>query len=93
MGLEFSRELAARACDLVLVSNREDELDAAREALSKEFPVQVRTRYQDLARQNSADGLFDWCAAEGISPDIGDALLHPNRFDLPRRIRPRRIFG
>lgn len=70
MGLEFSRELAARACDLVLVSNREDELDAAREALSKEFPVQVRTRYQDLARQNSADGLFDWCAAEGISPDI-----------------------
>lgn len=70
MGLEFSRELAARACDLVLVSNREEELAAAGEALSKEFPVQVRTRFQDLARQEAADDLFDWCTAEGICPDI-----------------------
>ena len=70
MGLEFSRELAARACDLVLVSNREEELAAAREALSKEFPVQVRTRFQDLATQESADELYAWCLSEDISPDI-----------------------
>jgi len=70
MGLEFSRELASRACDLVLVSNREDELTAAREALSKEFPVQVRTRFQDLARQEAAEELYGWCLSEGIVPDI-----------------------
>lgn len=70
MGLEFSRELAARSCDLVLVSNREDELASARDALSREYTVQVRTRFQDLARQDSADELFRWCLAEGISPDI-----------------------
>ena len=70
MGLEFSRALAARGCDLVLVSNREDELEAAAEALSKEFPVQVRTRFQDLARQEAAEELFGWCSSEGISPDV-----------------------
>ena len=70
MGLEFSRELAARSCDLVLVSNREDELASARDALSREYTVQVRTRFQDLARQDSADELFLWCLSEGISPDI-----------------------
>ena len=70
MGLEFSRELASRACDLVLVSNREDELAASRETLSKEFPVQVRTRFQDLARQEAAEELYNWCLSEDIVPDI-----------------------
>ena len=70
MGLEFSRGLAARGCDLVLVSNREDELAAAAVALSKDWPVQVRTRFQDLSRQESADELFGWCLSEGIDVDI-----------------------
>lgn len=70
MGLEFSRALAARDCDLVLVSNREDELAAAAEALSKEFPVQVRTRFQDLARLEAAEELYGWCESEGIEADI-----------------------
>lgn len=70
MGLEFSKELASRACNLVLVSNREDELAAARETLSKEFPVQVRTRFQDLAKQEAAEELYNWCLSEDIVPDI-----------------------
>lgn len=70
MGLEFSRALAARGCGLVLVSNRQDELAAAAEALSNEFPVQVRTRFQDLARQEAAEELFGWCGSEGIEVDI-----------------------
>ena len=70
MGLEFSRALAARGCDLVLVSNREDELAAAAEALSKEFPIHVRTRFQDLARLEAAEELYGWCESEGIEADI-----------------------
>ena len=70
MGMEFSRELAARSCDLVLVSNREDELATAQAALTGEFDVQVRTHFQDLARQEAADDLFSWCLGEGIIPDI-----------------------
>lgn len=70
MGLEFSRELAARGYDLLLVSNREDELEGAAATLSEEYPVKVRTHFQDLARQEAADVLFDWCSSEGISPDV-----------------------
>ena len=68
MGLEFSRQLAARGYALVLVGNREQELaDAARE-LGKE--TAVRTRFQDLAQPRAADELFTWCGAEDIHPDV-----------------------
>lgn len=68
MGLEFARQLAGRGCDLVLVSNQEQALAEAAQALSG--PVTVRTRCQDLAREHSADELFDWCRQEGIHPDV-----------------------
>ena len=71
MGLEYARQLAERGYDLILVSNREDELSAAREALCAAFPVRVTTRFQDLARGDAADRLYDWCTGElGILPDI-----------------------
>lgn len=71
MGLEFARQLAGRGYDLILVSNRQDELDTAAESLQKQFPVTVITHFQDLAQTDSADLLYAWCADEaGILPDI-----------------------
>ena len=70
MGLEYARQLAARGYDLILVSNREEELQEAREALMKEFPVAVTTRFQDLAQTDAADSLFEWCTREVGVPDI-----------------------
>ena len=71
MGLEYARQLAGRGYDLILVSNREDELAAVREALEKAFPVRVTIRFQDLAQADAADRLYDWCTGElGILPDI-----------------------
>ena len=71
MGQEYARQLAGRGYDLILVSNREDELAAAREELSNAFPVRVTTRFQDLAQGDAADRLFNWCTGElGILPDI-----------------------
>ena len=71
MGLEYARQLAGRGYDLILVSNREDELAAAREALSEAFPVRVTIRFQDLAQADAADRLYEWCTGElGILPDI-----------------------
>ncbi len=68
MGLEFARQLAARGYDLVLVSNQEQALaDTARELSG---PVSVRTRFQDLAQERSADGLVAWCDAQGLVPDV-----------------------
>ncbi len=70
MGLEFARGLAARGYDLLLVSNREDQLASASAELSAEFPVKVRTIFQDLAQPKAADELYSRCASEGILPDV-----------------------
>ena len=70
MGLEYARQLAEKGYDLILVSNRQDELDSAVESLSNQFHVSVRGRFQDLALPLSADELYDWCKREGVLPDI-----------------------
>lgn len=70
MGMEYSRQLAGRGYDLVLVSNRQDELNSAAESLRAQFPVGVRTRFQDLAVSDAADSLFEWCRAEDLLPDV-----------------------
>ena len=67
MGLEFARQLAAKGYDLILVSNREDELEKASKQLSEEYPVSVTTHFQDLATTTAADELFAWCKE---TPDI-----------------------
>ncbi len=61
MGLEFARQLAAKGYDLILVSNRADELEQASAELREKFPVAVTTRCQDLAKTMAADELFEWC--------------------------------
>lgn len=71
MGLEYARQLAGRGYDLILVSNRQDELDAAAEELKGLSGVEATTRFQDLAQTEAADALFNWCTVdEGILPDI-----------------------
>ena len=70
MGLEYARQLAGRGYDLILVSNREEELDTAAEALRAQFPVNVTTRFQDLAVPDAADSLFEWCQKEKVLPNI-----------------------
>jgi len=71
MGLEFARQLAGKGCDVILVSNRQEELLAAKESLQDQFPIRVTVHYEDLARTNAADELFSWCIDNaGILPDI-----------------------
>ena len=70
MGLEYARQLAAKGYDLILVSNRQDELDSAAQALSNQFPVNVKGRYQDLSLPSAADELAAWCQSQHILPDI-----------------------
>ena len=71
MGLEYARQLAAKGYDLILVSNQENELTAAAEALRASWPVQVTVRCQDLAQTDAADLLYNWCVQErGILPDV-----------------------
>lgn len=71
LGLEFARQLAGKGYDLILVSNREEELNAASDSLRAAFPVCVTARFQDLAEPDAADMLFAWCQEEaGVLPDV-----------------------
>lgn len=71
MGLEYARQLAGKGYDLILVSNRAEELAAAREEITQTYPVRVTIRFQDLATSDAGDRLFEWCTGElGILPDI-----------------------
>lgn len=70
MGLEFARQLAAKGYDLILVSNRPDELEQAAAELRGNYPVAVTTRCQDLAKTTAADELFEWC------PEVPDVLIN-----------------
>ena len=71
MGLEFARQLAGKGYDIILVSNREEELNAASESLRAAFPVSVTVHFQDLALPDAADRLFAWCRDEAcVLPDV-----------------------
>ena len=69
MGLEYARQLAVMGCNLLLVSNQENELLKASEALKRDG-IQVKTRFQDLAQDCSADELFAYCQNEHLQIDI-----------------------
>lgn len=70
MGLIYARRLAEAGLDVVVVSNREAELQKAAEELSAQYPVKVTAHYQDLAAPDAAEQLYAWCQAEGICVDI-----------------------
>ena len=70
MGLEFARGLGVRGYDLVLVSNREEDLASAKSCLESELKVKVDTLFQDLSKPSAADDLFGWCREAGILPDV-----------------------
>ena len=70
MGLEYARQLAGKGYDLLLVSNREEELASAVAALSEAFPVKVSGHFQDLAVPTAADALFAWCQERSLLPDV-----------------------
>jgi hypothetical protein len=70
MGLEYARQLAGKGYDLLLVSNREEELASAVAALSEAFPVKVSGHFQDLALPTAADALFAWCQERRLVPDV-----------------------
>lgn len=70
MGLEFARQLAAKGYDLLLVSNRQEELAQASEELMKAWPVKVVTRFQDLSAEEAADELFSFCQEQSLEVEI-----------------------
>lgn len=70
MGLEFAWQLARKGYDLLMVSNRADELSTAAASLRKAFPIRVESRCIDLAVHGAADVLLQWCDETGLAPTV-----------------------
>ena len=70
MGLEYADQLAKSGCNLLIVSNEEEKLKAVAERLQNEYHVKVTYKYQDLAKQEAANELFDFCHQNSIQIDI-----------------------
>ena len=70
MGMEYARQLAEIGCNLLLVSNQEEELQRAAEELRQGGTIQVIPHYQNLATENAAEELFAFCQSEGLLIDI-----------------------
>ena len=70
MGLEYARQLAEMGCNLLLVSNQEEELQRAAKELKRDKTIQVETHYQDLATDTAAEELMAFCQTENLQIDI-----------------------
>lgn len=83
MGLEYARQLVGQGCRVVIVSNRQDQLDDAVRTLNQEPPNRVRRdggqvegngtvipRWEDLSAPDAAESLYAWCKQEGLEIDI-----------------------
>ena len=61
MGLEYARQLSEIGCNLLLVSNQEEELQKAAEELKCNKTIQVVPHYQNLATETAAEELLAFC--------------------------------
>ncbi|MBP5538152.1 MAG: SDR family NAD(P)-dependent oxidoreductase [Bacteroidales bacterium] len=70
MGFHYASQLAARGCDVVLVSNREEELQEAAQKIRATYGVNVIPHFQDLGSWDAADNLYAFCKEQGLQVDI-----------------------
>ena len=70
MGLEYARQLAEIGCNLLLVSNQEEELQNAAENLNRDKAIEVVPHYQDLAIEMAAEELLAFCQSKNLQIDI-----------------------
>ena len=69
MGLEYANQLSVIGCNLLLVSNQQEELVKVAESLRTE-KIQVVPHYQDLATETAAEELLAYCQSENLQIDI-----------------------
>ena len=71
IGLQYATALAREYhCDLLLVSNQEQELVNAAAELAEAYGVKTIAHYADLALPDAAENLHAWCNEQGYVVDI-----------------------
>ncbi len=70
IGAAYARRLAERGYDLILVSNRREELHGYAQRLQQEFAVEVRTLCLDLTESDAAEQLYAWCQGWNLRVEV-----------------------
>ena len=71
IGLQYATQLARDYhCDLILVSNQQEELNQVASDLASQFGVRTIPRYADLSLPDAAETLYAWCHEQNYVVDI-----------------------
>lgn len=70
LGVDFSRGLAARGCNLILTARREERMQELKNELQREFDVEAVVIPMDLARDEAPRELLDRVHSEGLQVDV-----------------------
>jgi len=70
LGWNLSDELAGRGYNLIAVSNQPDKLEELKKELEETHNITVITVNMDLAKENAAMSLFDYCGENNYHVDI-----------------------
>src|SRR5687767_8848767 len=70
IGLSLARQFALHGHDLILVSEREDELDRAAATLRSEHSVSIHTIPQDLRKADGPRRVHDEVTASGTPIEV-----------------------
>lgn len=70
LGVDFTRELAARGCNLILVARREDLLRSVQQEIEEAHGVAVTTIAMDLTEHDAPQRLYDQLRTAGKTVDV-----------------------
>jgi len=70
IGLALSRRLAEIGHNILLVSNQQEQLQTAADEIKQTFGVETAKLFIDLARQEAAQEVFDFCQNNNFNIDI-----------------------
>lgn len=70
MGWEYCKQLAAKGCNILMVSIQQEEVESLPRELTATYGVQAWGLYLDLARETAANELWDYCQQHSLDIDI-----------------------
>ena len=70
MGWEYCRQLAAKGCNILMVSIQQELLETLPKQLEKDFGIKAQGLYMDLARATAADEVLAYCHEQDFRVDI-----------------------
>lgn len=70
MGWEYCQQLAAKGCNILMVSIQKEQLETMPQMLTAQYGVQSWGLYTDLSQESAADEVWCFCQERQIEIDI-----------------------